>query len=73
MFESNLKKKYLLLFFVLIFLRVFSDTPYYVRGVSINQDVCLCVCARRFKFRVENYTLKLYYALVASYSYIIGL
>ncbi len=38
------KKKYLLLFFVLIFLRVFSDAPYYVRGVSINQDVCLPVC-----------------------------
>ncbi len=23
--------------------RVFSDAPYYVRGVSISQDVCLCV------------------------------
>ena len=22
----------------------FSDAPYYIRGVSINQDVCLSVC-----------------------------
>ena len=52
----------------------FSDAPYYVRGVSISQDVCLSVCARHFQFRVENYTLiKLYHALVASYSLLASL
>ena len=55
----------------------FSDAPYFVRGVSINQDVCVCVyvcvCARHFQFRVENYTLKLHYALVASYSLVTSL
>jgi len=52
---------------------VFSDAPYFVRGVSISQDVCLCVCPRHFQFRVENYTLKLHYALLASYSLVTSL
>ena len=33
---------------------LFSDAPYFVRGVSINQDVCLCVCARHFHFGKIN-------------------
>ena len=28
----------------LLLLSLFSDAPYYVRGVSISQDVCVCVC-----------------------------
>ena len=35
--------------------------------------VCVSVCARHFQFRVENYTLKFHYVLIASYSLVTSL
>ena len=46
---------------------------YKSRCMSVRLCICVSVCARHFQFRVENYTLKLHYALVASYSLVTSL